>query len=126
MAQPDTKRWKRKYLNGEVLFRYYWGEMGSARTLSKLVMYCVSQGWVNPWTGQPPRKMTLHKAMYRWATQKDNFEASYQVVQNEQRDEGNFMTREEWKEFLRKQVKSAWQFPRPVYYERFLKKHGYV
>lgn len=126
MAMPDTKRHKKKYLDGEVLFEYYWGKMGQARNFAALQRYCVAQGWVNPVLGTAPGRMTLFKAVYRWATKKENFEKGYEIVQAGQRDVGNFMSRDEWKQHLRDRVKSAWQFAKDRHLQNFLRKNDYI
>lgn len=124
MTPPDMRRDKTKYLDGKFLFEYYWKTMGPARSYDGLRRYCISQGIVNTQRGTNPNRMSIMKAMWRWATRKENFEEGYEIVNNAMRDEGRFMSKDEWKEFLRDKVHVAYQYNVPKE-KKFLRKNGY-
>lgn len=124
MTKPNMRGKRAHYLNGEILFKYYWATMGTARSISGVIRYCKAQGIVNPMTGLPPSQMGVEKAMWRWAVLKENFEEGYEIVNAAMRDQGQFMSKEEWRDFLFHKIGIAYQYT-PRYYKRFLKRNGY-
>lgn len=124
MSKPDMHKQRKKYLDGEMLFKKYWTEMGTARTYDALIRFCIANDIVNPFTGKPPNRMSVSKAMWRWAVRKKNFEVGYEIVNAAMKDEAKFMSKEEWREFLYEKVGMAYQHD-SAGYKRFLKRNGY-
>jgi hypothetical protein len=114
----------KNYLNGEALFKAYW-EMNTAKSFKRLAVWAAEHGMTSPVTGKVPNKMSMYKSMYRWATRKENFDKSFEIVAPIFRDNAQFITKSEWKEFLKERAKSAWQHNSQKNYERFLRQHGY-
>ncbi len=99
------------YLDGEMLFKYYFQTMGTARSIDKLIRYCESTGIVHPVSGKPPTRMGVYKCMWRWATSKDNQKKAFEIYNASELD-GFFEYYDDWnqwKEFLKERVSSAYQ-----------------
>lgn len=62
-------------LDGELLFRTYWNEMGTTRSLTLLA----KQFPRNPITGERITADAGYKAMWRWACRPENFDAAYDI-----------------------------------------------
>lgn len=125
MGKIKIRHTRTAYLNGEVgekLFKHYWVTMGTGRSLGGLRRFCEAEGILNPVLHTPPSLMGLEKAIYRWAIQ--NVEKSYEIFNTSQRDEGNFHTLPEWRDFLRDKFRSAYQYD-DNQRKKFLKKAGY-
>lgn len=115
-------------MDGEYLFRYYFQTMGEARSFPKLIEHCRTEYVIHPESGSPPTKMGLYKAMWRWATRKQNQRTAFDIYQNsELGDEYDyFETWEDWLDFLKGRIASAHQFAKPNEYRNFLRDNGYV
>jgi hypothetical protein len=109
---------KEKYLDGEILFRKYF-EMGGARTISKLRKFAVSQGMTSS-TGKEPTPMGVWKAMWRWASLKENCDVAYEIYHKWTNSNAA-----EWNEYMLKTIQTAWQFNTVFKYQRFLKQNGW-
>lgn len=109
---------KEKYLDGEVLFRKYY-EMGDARTIQRLRKFAVSQGMSSS-TGKEPTPMGVWKAMWRWASLKENCQSAFEIYRTWTSKEFD-----EWNEYMLKTIKTAWQFTTVAKYQRFLKQNGW-
>lgn len=66
---------RRHLLDGEYLFRTYWQDMGTARSLKMLA----TQLPRNPSTGERCTKDAAYKAMWRWACRPENEQAAYEM-----------------------------------------------
>lgn len=116
-----------KYMDGEYLFRYYFQTMGEARSFPKLIEHCRAEYVIHPESGSPPTKMGLYKAMWRWATRKQNQRIAFDIYQNSELGEEYeyFETWEDWLDFLKDRIASAHQFAKPNEYRNFLRDNGY-
>lgn len=116
-----------RYMDGEYLFQYYFQTMGEARSLPKLVAHCKENYIIHPETGKPPTRMGIYKAIWRWATKKENQQTAWEIYKNSQLgDEWKMITDwDEWMNFLKERITSARQFAKPNEYRNFLKYNGY-
>ena len=116
-----------KYMDGEYLFRYYFQTMGEARSFPKLIEHCRAEYMIHPENGKPPTKMGLYKAMWRWATRKENQQTAWDIYKSSQL--GDEWTQIEswndWIKFLEDRISSAHQFAKPSEYRNFLRYNGY-
>lgn len=126
---------KERFLDGEKLFRHYCA-MGDAKSISTLARWAVAEGMVSQ-SGNVPTRMGVWKAMWRWASLKENKDVAYNILLQSsldmKRDDGWWkdyfraeITREEWDKMMLQKIKSAWQYPTKSMYERFLKKNGWA
>jgi hypothetical protein len=88
---------KNKILDGQRIFRMYYTDLGSARSIVK-VRKQLGNDAINPRTGRHVTNMAIWFSMYRWAY--ENLDLSYQIFMDAMRDEGKFHTREEWETFV--------------------------
>jgi hypothetical protein len=86
-----------RFLDGERIFRLYYLEMGSARSITK-VKKQLGRDAVNPKLGRPVSDMALWGSMYRWSM--NNLDESYRIFNEAMRNEGKYHTFDEWKEFV--------------------------
>jgi hypothetical protein len=96
--------------DGEYIYRLYFIEMGQARSYAKLCKRLAAEGHVNPKTGNKPAVRSVWYKMWRWALLKENQDAAYQVYNDALRDEGKFMTREEFKKYLDEQAITVFKY----------------
>lgn len=108
---------KKKFLDGEALFRLYFGDMGTARSAIKLVDWCISQGIKNPHTGKPPTRMGVWKAMWTWALLPENLKTSQAIFNKAMSEAGEFYTDAEWKEFATIKAKGGVELGKRKYRE---------
>jgi len=87
-----------KTLDGESTFRLYWEELGSARSIGKVIKRLP----VNPNTNRPYTQMGVWFTIYEWAF--NNTEKSYEIFTNCMRDEGKYHTIEEWEQFVQTKI----------------------
>jgi hypothetical protein len=92
---------KTRVLDPERMFRMYFTDMGSARSLAKVVNQLGMDG-INPNLGRPVTPMAVEFSIYRWAM--GNLDLSYEIYNKAMLDEGKFHTMEEWKDFLQKKA----------------------
>src|SRR5689334_12150335 len=98
-----TKR--RKYLNGEELFRKYWS-LGSKRSITKVRKWLREKEVKSKLTGDTPRDMTIWKSMWRWAISHES--ESFDIIINYYRDEGIYTNKELWhKELIKKSISAC-------------------
>jgi hypothetical protein len=83
-------------LDGEKIFRMYYSEMGSARSIMKVVRQIGN----NPNTNLPYYPMAIWFTIYKWSL--DNLDASYEIFCSAMRDEGKYHTKSEWETFVLK------------------------
>lgn len=96
----------KKYLDGEQLFRRYWS-MGVNRSINKLQKELAQEGVTSSQNGKTPIKMTIWKAMWRWAV--DNPDEAYQIVLAGLRDSGDYVTPEQWEREVLEKRATAYQ-----------------
>ena len=92
---------KTRILDPERMFRMYFTDMGSARSLQKVVNQLGTDA-INPNTQRKVTPMAVEWSMYRWAM--NNLDLSYEIYNKAMLDEGKFHTMEEWKDFLQKKA----------------------
>lgn len=109
-----------KYMDGEVLFRKYF-ELGDAASFVRLRAFAISKGMVSS-SGDEPTTMGLWKAMWRWASLKENKEHAWQIYQATHPN----VSREEWDMLMLDRIKKAWQYRTNSRYEKFLKDNGWI
>ena len=88
---------KTKLLDGERIFRMYFTDMGSARSIKKVIKQLGTDA-VNPTTGRVVTDMAIWFSLWRYAF--ENLDESYQIFNNAMLDEGKYHTKEEWKDFV--------------------------
>jgi hypothetical protein len=122
-----------KYLDGEKLFRHYYGEMGRGATFHKLARWAAENGMECPeprfdkrlgWTNVPS-DMGVLKACWRWASLKENKDKAYEYFQVFMQQRGDYCSPEEWRTLVMNKAKVAWQYS-PDKYQTFLVKNGWV
>ena len=91
----------KKILDGERIFRMYFTDMGSARSIRKVISQLGADA-INPDKGRVVTDMAIEWSMYRWAL--NNVDLSYQIYNKAMMDEGKYNTLEEWKDFLEKKA----------------------
>lgn len=136
-----TRRLREPYMNGELLFRKYF-EMGAGASAVRLAKWAVSVGMAKPvkkMKGNPDGVpvMGVWKAMWRWASLKENKETAYKIFSDyldqygweQDTDfpwEDTTQSRKDiWNKFMLKKVQTSWQF-RPHRHERFLRENGWL
>lgn len=123
------------YFDGEKLFTMYFGVRGgeSITTLAKLA---VSSGMTSVEYKNKNKipRMGVWKAMWRWASLKENRDRAFQIFCDyldkygwTWDDEYDWDTDREalWKKFMLQKIKSAWQFEK-ARHDRFLKENGWL
>lgn len=106
---------KKRFLNGELLFRHYFEQMGSAGSMMKLVNMCAAQGMKNPQTGKPPTRMGVWKAMWTWALLPENLKTSKDIFMRSMSTSGEFYSDAEWKELATTKAKGGVEFGKERY-----------
>ena len=129
------KKLRENYLDGEKLFLKYF-EMGEATSIPRLVNYATSENMLSP-EGKKPTPMGVWKAMWRWASLKENKDRAFEVFSHYVKNYGwrfpdtdlpwdSDDPRELWHQFMMKTIKSAWQFGTQSRLNRFLHKNGWI
>lgn len=85
---------RKKTLDGEAIFRMYWQEMGSARSIKKVI----SRLPLNPNFGRPYTSMAIWFCLWRYAF--ENLQTTYEIYNEVSRDTGEYHTFEEWKDLV--------------------------
>lgn len=114
---------RRPYLNGEILYRGYWG-LGRARSTRHLVNIAIQNKMFNPQTGNPPHWQGCWKAAWRWALMKENHQTAYEVFNNAMADEGKYFTFEQFKTMLVEMYGDAFQPRTEAQRMKFLRNSG--
>lgn len=84
--------------------------MGEARSLPKLNRWAEASGFRNPITGKPPSYTACYKAMWRWASLKENQQKAYEIAKEALAAKGEL----EWDEFIEHlayRCRIAFQYP---------------
>ncbi len=114
-------------MDGGFLFKYYFQTMGTARSMDKLVKLCASEGVLNPAYGNAPTRMGIYKSMWRWALKKENQKEAYEIYTSSEL--GNLFpvvkTWEEWIEFLKSRIETAYQHGGIHEKNKWMKINGY-
>ena len=95
---------KHKILDGEKIFRMYYLDMGSARSIVK-VKRQLGEEAINPNTGRVVTDMAIWFSMCRWAM--DNLELSYEIVSKAAYDEGIYYPKDKWVAKVEKGAKTC-------------------
>lgn len=106
-----------RFLDGEKLFKLYFEEFGTARSVAKLVSYCKTEGTKNPHTGRPPTRMGVWKAMWAWALMPENLTIARQIFNNGLALSGEYYSDDEWKEFCTSKAKGGVELGKDRYRE---------
>lgn len=104
MTEINLKQ-NKKYLDGEFIFRYYFIEMGSLRSVRKIVKYLKSASeitGVNPDTDKEFTDMAIWFSMWQWAI--NNSDKAYEVFNKAMFNEGKHYNRKEWDIFLQRKA----------------------
>ena len=128
------KKLRENYLDGERLYRQYF-LMGAAASSSRIQKFAVSCGMLSP-EGNEPTTMGVWKAMWRWASLKENKDLAFSIF-SDYVDNYNWRLpdpdlpwdgdRDElWHEFMMQKIRTAWQFSSERRLRRFLKKNGWT
>lgn len=136
-----TRKLKQPYMNGELLYRKYFS-MGAGASATRLARWAVSVGMAKSIKktninrdGAPV--MGVWKAMWRWASMRENKELAYQIFSDHLDQFGweqdtDFLwddytqpRQDIWHKFMLKKIQTAWQF-NPNRHERFLRENGWL
>lgn len=118
MRSPNLRE---KYLDGERLFRKYF-EMGETRTIVLLTEWAILEGMKSS-KGTEPTPMGVWKAMWRWASLKDNRVKAFKIAFQY----GACTNSDEWDDDMVKiKIPSAWQHNTDAKRNRFLKENGWI
>jgi hypothetical protein len=112
---------REKYLDGEKLFRKYF-EMGEGRTILLLTEWAILDGMKSS-QGNEPTPMGVWKAMWRWASMKENRDLAWEIYK-EHTGNDNFNV---WKtDMIKIKIPTAWQHKSQVKREKFLRENGWI
>lgn len=108
---------RKRNLDGAVIFRTYWEQMGEARSLKTLAEKFPR----NPMTGERITKDAGYKAMWRWACRPENEELSYRIFRHTAFGHDPQWTKERWHAELAEKARwaltprqySDWYAPTP-------------
>ena len=113
---------KKRFLDGEFLFDYYWRVMGTARNARALAEVAEANGMVNRLTKRGPSWTGCWKAMWRWACRKENQARAYEIFNGAMREMGEYYTFEEFLDILTTNIyQNAYQPVSDGQKTRFLK-----
>ena len=118
------RKLKVDYIPAETLWRTYWIDMGTARSLKKLSKWCANNGIVHPVTKKPPSDSGCQKAMARWAAKIENQELAYKILNEGLANNADFWTKEEFLEYVASKVTGAFQHKTDKKREMWLKRNG--
>ena len=108
-----------KYLDAEKLFRKYW-EMGENRSIKLLTEWAILDGMKSS-TGSNPTPMGIWKAMWRWASLKENRSTVWYLISLH-----SSISKEHWEwDMVNVKIPTAWQHPTRDKKERFMKENGW-
>lgn len=128
------KRLRESYLDGEKLFRQYFA-MGNGTSASRLQKFAVTSGMVSS-DGTEPTRMGVWKAMWRWASLKENKDVAFEIFRDHLENfgwdwgdpelpwDGDYT--ELWRRFMLQKIRSAWQYDKESKYQRFLRENGWL
>jgi len=109
--------------SGEFLYKKYWLEMGTARSIPKLAEWCRKNGYVHKTTGKAVTNGGIWLKMWRWALRPENLEEARKIFNQASRDSGMFFTKGEWDEYIHTRAKCGSMLT-PNQYETFVKSTG--
>lgn len=132
---------KEPYLSGEELYRYYFS-MGDGASIQRLAKWAVSEDKAKSVRISYRNKeglpfMGVWKAMWRWASLKENRNEAYLIFSDYVRkygwlddtdfpwEAGSVVSLSDWHRFMLKKIKTAWQFKKESYHKRFLLRNGW-
>jgi hypothetical protein len=116
--------------------------MGQAASISRLAKWAVANGkarLIKPnQTNQGGLPcMGIWKAMWRWASLKENTKIAYEIFRDYVKvhgwtmdsdfpwHEGTEISWTDWTRFIQKKIRTAWQYA-PARHSRFLRENGWV
>lgn len=111
---------REKYLDGERLFRKYF-EMGESGSFVLLAEWAILEGMKSS-RGDEPTPMGCWKAMWRWASLKENQNTAFKIIS----DATNISFPDWQKQMVKKFIPIAWQHPNPAKREKFLRENGWI
>mgnify|MGYP001557842997 CR=1 FL=1 len=111
---------KEKYLDGEKLFRKYY-EMGEGRTIVLLTEWAIFEGMESS-KGNKPTEMGVWKAMWRWASMKENQSLAWKIT-----SEHSDVSHAQWVYDMKNvKIPTAWQHDTRAKRERFMRQNGWM
>jgi hypothetical protein len=120
MAYDGRANLREKYLDAEKLFRKYWTD-GETRSISSLVEWAKLQGMKSS-RGEVPTEMGIWKAIWRWASMKENKDLAFQIAKDHQD-----IPWEQWKyNMIHTRIPSAWQHTNNAKREKFMRENGWT
>jgi len=96
---------KKMILEGDVIFKYYYIDMGIARSYNKLQRWADEKYGINPVTGKSYTTGALWQAAWRWALK--NLDEAKKIYENSQLDFGENVSYDEWKQLVAQHVKTC-------------------
>lgn len=126
---------RKSYLNGEILYKKYFS-LGQAANISKLANFANTEKmWGEH--GYKPTRMGVWKAMWRWASLKENKNEAYCIFSKYVYDygwtwdtdfpwkAGDTVSLEMWHKFMIRKISRAYQYKARVH-DRFLTQNGWI
>lgn len=130
------------HLNGEILYKQYFA-MGQAATISRLARWALAEGMAKPIKTQKNNRdglpcMSVWKAMWRWASLQENQITAFVIFKDYVREYGWEIDTDfswpagtdifwnDWKPFMLKKIRTAYQYKKESYYNRFLQQNGWA
>lgn len=110
-----------KFLDGERLFKYYYEVMGDARSTSKLVEWCKTQGMVNS-KGKSPTRMGVWLAMWRYALKNEQQARKFYEGEKFSEIDNPPMKDSEWLDLLKQRAYTCYYGGKT--YENWCRQHN--
>lgn len=134
------KKLREPFLNGEQIYKYYFS-MGEAASVARLTRWAISSGMAKPArkTKMNPEglpRMGVWKAMWRWASLKENRNDAYLIFAEFVKTygwtgdtdfpwpKGTEISLSDWHRFMLPKIQTAWQFQYNRH-NRFLLENGW-
>ena len=127
------RKLRENYLDGERLFRQYFA-MGAGASATRLQEFAVTCGMLSP-EGNEPTVMGVWKAMWRWASLKENKSTAFEIFVNHvdnydwQLGDPDLPWKgdrhELWTQFMEQKIRSAFQYGE-ARHQRFLRENGWI
>jgi len=95
--------------------------MGESRTIQLLTEWAILEKMLSS-KGNEPTQMGIWKAMWRWASLKENRDTAWGIYKQH-----NTVSFENWKrKMIEVHIPSAWQHPTIPKRDKFLKENGWI
>lgn len=109
---------RKKILDGEALFRYYYIDMGTGRSYPKLARWATEKWGPSPETKKEWTNGAVWQAAWRWVF--DDMKTAREIYADTMLQQGDVLTDDEWYLTVAKHARSCMKNGQ---YRRFLIKH---